>query len=172
MPFKETLDVRSFTCGDEDLDDFLTTEEVRTYEAQGLGRTYLAYYEGKLVGYFTISNDGLRYEYLRKTRSFSRSTEKIVDSYPAIKIGRLAAAKEWQNKGIGRNLIVFIAKLAIESGARSGVRLLIVEAKPSSIRFYERCGFELTSETRRERGRRNRTMFLDLGGLTSLLPKD
>jgi len=171
MPFKENQDVKNFTCGNRDLDEFLTTAEVMRYEAQGFGWTYLVYYQGGLVAYFTICNDGLRVEYLRKTRSFSKSAEKIVDSFPAVKIGRLATAKGWQNQGIGRNIVVYIAKLALESGAKSGVRLLIVEAKRESIPFYEKCGFELTFETARERRKENRTMFLDLQGLRPLLPR-
>lgn len=170
-PFRETRDVKAFTCGDKDLDDFLTTAEVTTYESQGLGRTYLAYYDGTLVGYFTISNDSLRIDYLRKRKSFSIPSKKIVDAYPAVKIGRLATAKEWQNKGIGRYVMGYIAKIALESGAKSGVRLLVLEAKPYSVPFYEKCGFELTFETKRERGKVNRTMFLDLQSVEDLLPK-
>ena len=166
---KENLDVKSFSCGNKELDEFLTTEEVQAYEAQGLGRTYLAYYEGHLVAYFTISNDSLRFEYLRKRRSFSIPSKKIVDAYPAIKIGRLATATGWQSKGVGRFIIAFVARLALETGAKSGVRLLIVESKPKSVEFYEKCGFELTYEVARERGKINRTMFLDLQSVQDLL---
>jgi GNAT superfamily N-acetyltransferase len=169
-PFKENQDVKRFTCGNRDLDEFLTTDEVKRYESQGLGRTYLVYLKSELVAYFTVCNDSLRVEYLRRTRSFSRSAELMVDSYPAVKIGRLATAKGWQGRGIGKAVVAYIAKSAIESGSRFGVRLLIVEAKPESIPFYERCGFELTFETARERRRKNRTMFLDLQDLRSLLP--
>jgi GNAT superfamily N-acetyltransferase len=169
--FKETREVKSFTCGERDLDEFLTTAEVTNYESQGLGRTYLVYYDGRLVGYFTISNDSLRIDYLKKRKSFSIPSKKIVDAYPAVKIGRLATATDWQNKGIGRYVIGYIAKMALETGTKSGVRLLILEAKPKSVGFYERCGFELTYETGRERGKVNRTMFLDLQSVDDLLPK-
>ena len=152
------------------MDDFLTTDEVQAYETQGLGRTYLAYYEGHLVAYFTVSDDSLRVEYLRKRKSFYIPSKKIVDAYPGIKIGRLATALTWQNKGVGRFVVAYIARLALESGARSGVRLLILESKPGSVDFYEKCGFELTYEVARERGRTNRTMFLDLQSIQDLLP--
>src|SRR6266545_4624989 len=173
VPFaKENLDVKSFSCGHKALDDFLTTDEVKAYEEMGYGRTHLVYYSGKLVAYFTISNDSLRYEYLKKRKSFSLDSKKIVDSYPAVKIGRLATGKEWQGKGIGRFIVAYIAKLAIESGARTGVRLIIVESKPESVEFYEKCGFELTFETKREKKRINRTVFMDLQSLRPLLPQD
>lgn len=169
-PFKENQDVKGFTCGNKDLDEFLTTEQVRNYEDEGLGRTFLVYLRDKLVAYYTVCNDSLRVEYLKRTRSFSKPARLIVEAYPAVKIGRLATAEEWQGRGIGRAVVAYIARTALESGSQFGVRLLVVEAKPESIPFYEKCGFELTFETARQRGRRNRTMFLDLQSLQGLLP--
>lgn len=43
-PFSvENADVKSFNCGNQDLDDFLTTDEVALYEKERLGKTFLAY---------------------------------------------------------------------------------------------------------------------------------
>ncbi len=64
-PFLETQRVAGFSCGNTDLDDSLNTEEVEKYDREGLGKTYLVFYNGDLVAYFTISFDGLRVEYLR-----------------------------------------------------------------------------------------------------------
>lgn len=166
--FKETNRVRNFSCGNKDLDDFLNTEEVDNYEAQNFGKTYLVFYKGDLVAYFTISFDGLRREYLKTHRSFSKAGEVIIESIPAIKIGRLAVHKDWQHVGIGRTIIQYIAGMALELSRQGGLRLLIVEAKPESKDFYEKCGFMLTDEVGRERRRRHRTMFFDLDGIRNL----
>lgn len=164
-PFWETQRVRNFDCGNEDLNDFLNTEEVERYEQEGLGRTYLVFYEGKPVAYFTVSFDGLRVEYLRTWKSFSRLAEMKLETIPALKIGRLAVDSRYQSRGIGRALVNYIAGMALETKGKMGVRLMILQAKPESIEFYGKCGFQLTVETRRERGRRNRTMFFDLHAL-------
>lgn len=162
-PFLETRKVQTFDCGDKDLNDFLNTEEVARYEREGLGRTYLVYYQGNLVAYFTVSFDGLRTEYLRTVKSFSKLAEMHLEALPAVKIGRLAVDRNFQNLGIGRLLTKYIAGMALELGGRMGVRLLILQAKRGSIPFYEKFGFRLTDEVGRERkGRRNRTMFMDL----------
>ena len=95
-----------------------------------------------------------------------------MDAFPAVKIGRLAVALEWQGRKVGRNLLRLIATEALAQGRRSGVRLLILEAMPAAVLFYEKSGFKLTKETRRERTKRNRTMFLDLRPLDTLLHKD
>ncbi len=160
--FHETRKVRDFDCGNRALNDFLNTEEVERYEKEGLGRTFLVYSKGKVVAYFTTSFDSIRIEYLTHVKSFSRFAEMKIESLPAVKIGRLGVAKELHRRGIGRILIKYIIGMALELGGKMGVRLLIVQAKPESITFYEKCGFALTVAVKRERGRHNRTMFLDL----------
>jgi GNAT superfamily N-acetyltransferase len=168
-PFHETQRVKGFTCGNKELDDFPNTKEVQEFDEAGLGKTYLVFYDGELIAYYTITNDGLRAEYLKTVKSFSKTAEEKVDAFPAVKIGRLAVAKEWQSRGVGRHLLGDIVAEALFQGQRSGVRLLILEAKPEAIPFYEKCGFKLTRETKRERNRANRTMFLDLQALGDFL---
>src|SRR6266571_3287536 len=147
--FLETRKVQSFDSGNKDLDDFLNTEEVTRYEEEGFGRTYLVYYQGEVVAYFTVSFDSLRVEYLKTVKSFSELAEMQLEALPAVKVGRLAVDKRFQNMGIGRMLLRYIAGMAIEMGGRMGVRLLVLQAKPESIPFYEKCGFRLTYETKR-----------------------
>jgi len=166
--FKETQRVRDFSCGAKDLDEFLNTQEVEEYENEGLGRTVLVFRNGDLVAYFTISSEGLRIEYLRTWKSFSRMSEMRMESIPAVKIGRLAVSKKWQGKGIGRALIDHVAGMALVMGQQFGVRLLIVEARKESEDFYLKCGFELTVPTRRQRSRKNRTMFFDLAKIKDI----
>ncbi len=121
----------------------------------------------------TVTPEQLRIERFletRKVQSFDSGNKDLDDflnteevtRYEEEGFGRLAVDKRFQNMGIGRMLLRYIAGMAIEMGGRMGVRLLVLQAKPESIPFYEKCGFRLTYETKRERGRRNRTMFLDL----------
>ncbi|MFA5861442.1 MAG: hypothetical protein WDA16_07075 [Candidatus Thermoplasmatota archaeon] len=42
------------------------------------------------------------------------------------------------------------------------MRLLVLQAMPDAQAFYARRGFHFTIEKDKERGKRNRTMFLDL----------
>jgi len=161
-PFLETKRVRDFDCGDSDLNDFLNTEEVTEYEREYLGKTYLVFHEGAVVAYFTVCGDGLRVEYLKTHKSFSKFSELQLEALPAIKIGRLAVDIKWQNRGIGRLLMKYIIGMALEKWFFGPARLIIIQANPEAVSFYGKCGFQLTYETKRERKRRNRTMFLDL----------
>ncbi len=161
-PFRPTRDVGSFDCDDRDLNEFLTKDQVSRYEAEGLGSTYLVYLqsEGRLVAYFTVCTDTLRVEYLRSVKTFKPLSGIRLESIPSVKIGRLAVDKRYWGRGIGTHLLHYIAGMVMETGIAA--RLLTLQATPRSVGFYQRMGFELTIETRRERGRTNRTMFFDL----------
>jgi len=146
----------------QDLDDFLNTDEVEKYEREGLGTTYLVYWRGSLVAYFTVCFDGLRVEYLKTWKSMSRLAEMRLETIPALKIGRLAVDSRFHHRRVGQHLVNYIAGMALEARETMAVRLLILQAEPDSKVFYERLGFEYTFLTGRERGREKRTMFLDL----------
>lgn len=160
MPFSRGAAVRTFRSRSRDLDEFIQSTDVDDYEEDGFGRTYLVYFEADLVAYFTICNDGLRYEYLERVKSFSKVSTQIVGTIPSVKIGRLATDIRFERRGIGRTIIRYIAGLALESSA--AVRLLILESKEDSQDFYLRCGFSFARPVKRERARRHRTMLIDL----------
>jgi GNAT superfamily N-acetyltransferase len=165
-PFKELGQVRNFSCGEPDLDAFLNSEEVEEYERESLGRTFLAYYNGALAGYYTISTDGLRLEYIQSRKypkSHVKRGKELVETVPSLKIGRLAVHTEFQGKGVGRILIRRISAIATLSVP--AVRLLVVNSKEKSIPFYTKCGFRFTLPVGHERGRKLRTMYLDLLGV-------
>lgn len=127
------------------------------------------YYQGCLVGFFTLCNEGLEIKYVETRKLPNRVTKRqkeIVRNIPAIKIGRFAVDRRLHGKGLGRAMMRFIVGYAMDQ--RDGVvavRLLILQATPGAQPFYERMGFEFTIEKDRERGKRDRTMFLDLDGI-------
>lgn len=162
VSFGEAQAVGAFSCGNKELDDFLTTGEVENYDREGLGKTYLVYCGGEMAAYFTVSFAELRVEYLRSWKSFSAMAERNLEAVPALKIGRLAVDSRFKRRGIGKALVRYIVGMALESTRTIGVRLIILQAKPESVPFYRDRLFEFAVETRRERKRINRTMFLDL----------
>lgn len=170
-PFKEKgKRLAEFDSGEPELDRFLTTEEVEEYEEDKLGSTTLVYYQGELVAYYTIGTDSLRLEYVDEKKLSGRHWKQgrhAIESIPSLKIGRLATNQGWQGKGIGRCLVRRIGALAYR--LQPAVRLLTVNSKPKSVDFYLKCGFEFAKPTRRERGRDNKTMWLDLFGIIEQL---
>jgi GNAT superfamily N-acetyltransferase len=62
--------------------------------------------------------------------------------YPAIKIARLAVDDSLQGSGIGSQLVDFVIGLVAEHVMPyTGCRFLVVDAKSTSVSFYERKGF-------------------------------
>ncbi len=62
--------------------------------------------------------------------------------FPAIKLARLAVDAELQGQGVGGQLVDFVISPAVEHVMSHTVcRFLIVDAKASSVSFYERKGY-------------------------------
>jgi GNAT superfamily N-acetyltransferase len=172
-PFRtDTSKVGSFDCGNKSLNDFLCSEEVNKYQKENFGRTTLVFCDGELAGYYTVAYGQLRREYLQKWKSFSKAAEARLENIPGLIIGRLAVSKEWQNMGIGRTTIQRIAMLALDHSEQSGLRLLLVQAKKEAFEFYQKLGFEFTTEVKKEKqrykDRQTRTMYFDLSSLAYL----
>lgn len=165
-PFKmDSRKTSEFDCDEPLLNDFLCTEEVKNYEEQLLGRTFLVFYRGNLVAYYTVSTGSLRKENIVGSRSVKDCDKLTVEEVPAIVIGRLAVDHRFQRKGIGDHLV---QKIIIESLKRERfiARLVLVQAKEAAFDFYKKAGFDFVNETRRERSRfrtrGTKTMFFDL----------
>lgn len=168
--YHRAKDVGAFDCGDRGLNKFLhDPEEVADYQDDGLGRTTLVYCRGCLVGFFTLCNDSLDLKYVdskKLAKAIKKKQKEVLDSIPATKIGRFAVDKRVQSKGIGKLMMRYIVGYAVaQNEGIAAVRLLVLQAVPTAQAFYTRRGFWYTIEKDRERGRRNRTMFLDLDQL-------
>lgn len=155
----------AFSCGETALDDFRVKGQAAEFQREGLGRTHLAWRGEAVVGYFTLSVAELRIEYLMAWPPAARLAAKGMEAVPAVKVGRLAVDRRFQGQGIGAALLREVAALAAAADRSMAIGLLVVQAKPQSLGFYARLGFQLATATRRERGRKNRTMFVDLRGL-------
>jgi hypothetical protein len=160
-PFKETADVHGFDCGNKELNDFLTTEEVANYEKEMLGTTYLVYWiqGGILVAYFTIASQSLSIEYLRKVKGFSIPPEIRLKDIPGMLIGRLGVDINYKRRTIGSHILRYIAGLAL--GTSAATRILFLEAYPESVPFYEAFKFRII-EHQKLKHSRNRLMYYDL----------
>ena len=170
--YNKSQDVKAFCSGDKGLDDFLhDPAEVAYYQDNGYGTTTLVYWKGQLVAFFTLSFDKLQSHYVSRRKLANKTEyrkEEVTLDLPSVKIGRLAVDKRFQGKGIGGMLIRHIVGKTLATNGDFGVRLLILEAYPTSQGFYTKLGFQFTEEVKRERNKRNRTMFLDLAALRDI----
>lgn len=106
IPYPVTAqgELESFSCGDDDLDDFFHND-ASLYAEQLLGKTYYFATEGndpQIVCAFTLANDSIKAALIPNS-SRNKIQRKIPNSkrtrsYPAVLIGRLGVSKEFQGK--------------------------------------------------------------------------
>lgn len=135
----------SFDCGDADLNEFLQADALRL-QVLHVTRTYLAFYEGSLVGYVSLLADAVKLKTGERKRlsigpkSLGHRDHPVV---PAIKIARLAVGMKAKasHGGIGTALIAFAFDSAWTVAGTVGCRLLTLDAYPESEGFYQKLGF-------------------------------
>lgn len=145
----ENEQVKSFNCGDADLNDFILNEA---------------------SAYFSLANDRISLADFHDKSSFNSFrkhrfvNEKRLKSYPAAKICRLAVSNELQRQHIGDRIINFIKSYFLIDN-RIGCRFLTVDAYCGAVPFYLKNGFIPLGEEEKESP--TRLMFFDLASLRS-----
>jgi predicted GNAT family N-acyltransferase len=159
---------KSFDCNDSDLNDFLY-EDSKAYKQELLATTFILENEDQIIAYYSILNDSIKIDDIsfpskNSKKSFLRMfvphPKRHLKNYPAIKIGRLAVAKNIQKSGIGSQIIKFIISLAIEQNEKSACKCLLVDAYSKSSLFYENMGFKYFSESDKQDAIRQ--MYFDI----------
>ena len=156
--------IKSFNCGDADLNDFLYSDAINYFKSM-MALTYLLEDKvaDKTVAYYSLMNDKIVFD--PENRSFwNRLNRKIANSkrrkeYPAVKIGRLAVSSEYTGLHIGTSIILQI-KHVFATMRRSACRFITVDAYAEAVPFYEKCGFMFLSE--KDKGAKTRAMYFDL----------
>jgi len=141
--------VKSFDCGDDDLNDFILHES-QLYRKEKLAVTYVLKEVGDMANehikaFFSLSNDRISisdFDNKTKYNRFSRrfNNRKRLKSYPAAKIGRFAVDANMKGKNIGSILLDFI-KRYFTADNKTGCRFITVDAYAAAIPFYLHNGF-------------------------------
>lgn len=137
--------VKSFDCGDADLNDFILNES-GLYRKSLLAVSYV--FESvddtnheRIAAYFSLANDRVSLADFPNKTAFNRFrkhkfvNEKRLKSYPAVKICRLAVSMDLKGQRIGEFLIDFIRSFFLADN-KTGCRFLTVDAYAAAIPFY------------------------------------
>jgi len=163
---EDTL-ISSFDCGDIDLNGFLQND-AKNYLKSMLAVTYLIMVENEIAAYFCLSYDGLtRTNILTEEEKtlWNKVGRNIPNSkrrktYPAVKIGRLAVAKQFAGFGIGRHMINAVKMMYLSEQHHAGCRFVTVDAYRSALDFYEKNRFRYL--TTKDEYEDTRAMYFDL----------
>lgn len=161
---EDNTEIKSFDCGDADLNDFLFSDAIKYYKSM-MALTYILEDNraNATVAYYSLLNDKIVLDPEQK-KFWNRLNRLIPNSkrrkdYPAVKIGRLAVSKEYAGQQIGRTILLQI-KHVFATMRRSACRFITVDAYAGAVPFYEKNGFSFLSET--DKHSRTRAMYFDL----------
>lgn len=136
--------IKPFDCGDDDLNGFLL-DDARFYNEQLLAHTYVIEDDEDTIAYFCVLNDKISQADLDKSlwRKLRKNIphEKHYDSYPAVKIGRLAVSMKYAGKEFGTFLLKALKNKLAANTEYSACRFITVDAYRKAVRFYEKNGF-------------------------------
>lgn len=140
----------SFSCGNEDLDDFFKND-YKLYADKLLGKTYAfrsIESPRKIISIFTLSNDAIRIKQLlpedkKQIVYVTENGEKNLRRFPGVLIGRLGTNLEVAGKGYGTAVMDFIKAWFRSDENKTGCRFIIVDAHntPATLHYYEKNGF-------------------------------
>ena len=173
VKLEEQDSVKSFDCGDDDLNDFILHESP-LYRKEKLAVTYVLKEADDLANehikaFFSLSNDRISisdFDSKTKYNRFSRrfNNHKRLKSYPAAKIGRLAVHASAKGMNIGSTLLNFI-KRYFTADNKTGCRFITVDAYAAAIPFYLRNGFVPLNEE--DADEPTRLLYFDLNDSTT-----
>jgi GNAT superfamily N-acetyltransferase len=165
--------LKSFDCGDSDLNDFLSHDSYK-YRSDLLAVTYLYEFGNATVAFFSVANDKISHEdthFSNKEWNEFRKVfcKKKLRGYPAVKICRLGVHKEYQRKNIGTHILDFIKVFFLDKN-KTGCRYITVDAynKDTTINYYLKNGFKFLTE--KDSHEKTRLMYFDLIWFISAIP--
>jgi GNAT superfamily N-acetyltransferase len=129
--------VEQFTCGQPELDRFLTRHALQAQQANS-PQTYVAVTETEVVGFYTIVAGEVEH---------AEAPERVVKGMPRhpiplLVLARLAVHTEAQGRGLGSGLLLDALGRTLQVADVIGVRALAVHAKDDrAIAFYQHFGF-------------------------------
>ncbi len=136
LSFETSLAFKHFNCGDENLNKYIRSH-AQLNDQNNLSKTFICCDKDDVVGFVTLCSSQI--EFQEMPNSYQQTMPKY--PVPAIKIARLAIDNKYQGQGYGKALLQFAFKKILQVSISTGVKLVVVNAKDSSKKFYERFGF-------------------------------
>lgn len=162
--------IKPFDCDNNDLNDFLIND-AKMYLKYLRYTTFVIEDENEIIAYYSLANDVLRLSpYIDKelkgiikgsveNQDFKFKEYMLrQDSFPAVKIGRLAVHKDFQRQGYGTDIIELLMMSFIKNN-KTGCQFITVDALNNQCtqKFYMKNDF--LHVTVADNGRESRQMY-------------
>lgn len=131
----ENSDLENFSCGLDDMDDFLKNDAL-DQQNEKLSVTYLAKYKNEIVGFFSLLSDKIELKDIEDEYDLPYSV------CPAMKIGRFAINKKYNSSGLGTALLDNVCYQIKKISRIHGIRFITVDAYCNVRKFYYKNEFK------------------------------
>ena len=142
---EDIAELKSFDCGDRELNRFLK-EDAHLFKDQMIANTYVWEDSVSTIAYFCLLSDKVSQDVIDKNlwRKLRKSLPhgKHFNSYPAVKIGRLAVSVKQSGKGLGSKIISMIKYILLRNQHIAAMRFITVDAYIEVVPFYTNNGFK------------------------------
>ena len=137
-PISDIHDLSRFDCGKAALNDWLRSRAARS---EGLSsRCYVVCAGRTVVGYYSLSTGAERHNGAGRAPRALRAN--MPDPTPVMVLGRLAVDKEFQGRGIGKDMLRDALQRVLAASRVVGARAVIVHAiDDEAVPFYAGFGF-------------------------------
>lgn len=126
-----------FTCGQPDLDYFFARFAGQNQFKHHIGVTWVAVEGETILGFSTVSMGTIGHDDL------SAREQKRLPNYPipVLRLARLGVSVDAQGRGIARELLWNVFRVALRMDEDAGCYAVVVDAKKGAVGFYKRYGF-------------------------------
>ncbi|MCG8626431.1 MAG: GNAT family N-acetyltransferase [Proteobacteria bacterium] len=123
-----------------------------------MGTTWVWVYGGRVVlGYVTLTAYSINKKHFENDRNYAGTEQFPYGTIPALLIGQLATHEEYERQGVGKRMVAWATKMAIDLSKIVGCRMVAVHPYDDVAGWYEKQKFKKVSG--------NLTiMYLDIGG--------
>ena len=139
LPLTGSHEREGFDCGRQELNDWLR-QVARQHQDKGLSKTFVATTEempDRICGYYALTLAELEYRHLPQAWR-----KKLPRRIPGVRLGRLAVDRQFQNKGLGKLLLVDALGRARRIYSEAGGIGLFVDAiDEQAALYYQHFGF-------------------------------
>ena len=139
IPLAREYDLESFCCGNNDIDQFLKNSAI-TEQEEMLSRTYLAYFDYKVIGFFSLAAGSIEVLAIDVINGVEQFPESV---YPAIDIPKLAVTKKFQGIGIGEYILKAAIGKILSISQYIGCRYVTLDSVKDKVGFYKKYGFKI-----------------------------
>lgn len=151
-PLKDSFVITDFKCGKDQFDEYIK-KTAHEDQRNNVGRVWLFYYNGKMIGYVTLAMSQLH-----KTEHSLLGNISSHGYIPGLLLGQMARHEDFKGRGIGDIMKDWVILQGVELSKKIGCRLIILQSDEDKVERYKEWSFVLIPASRRKKN----MMFYDL----------